>query len=299
MSDTTHRLGIVTGSAPELTEDGRALADALRDSGNTVEPVVWDDPGAGADPSALDGLVIRSCWDYHERPAAFREWLAAAERTSTVFNDPELVRWNVHKFYLRELREAGVDVLPTAFLESGGDAALGVVLEERGWTDAVVKPAVGTSSRGVWRCSGPPGPDERERFDAALGRTDLLVQAFAPEVHDGELSMVFLGGTFSHANRSVPADDDFRNHPDYGNSLEPAAPARDVVAQSRAALTAAAEATDRRPDEITYARVDGIVRGGSFRLMELELVEPYLDLARHGGAAEQLAEAVVAGLGAD
>ncbi len=294
MTDATRRLGIVTGDTPELTEDGRALADALRDRGCAVEPVVWDDDG---DPSAFDGLVVRSCWDYHERLEAFRGWLTTAERASTVLNDPELVRWNVHKFYLRELREAGVDVLPTAFLEAGSGATLGAVLDERGWTDAVVKPAVGTSSRGVWRCTGPPGPDERERFEAALERTDLLVQAFAPEVHDGELSLVFLGGEFSHANRSVPAPDDFRNHPDYGNSLEPADPARGVVEQGRAALAAAAEANGRRPEAVTYARVDGIVRDGTFRLMELELVEPYLDLARRDDAAQRLAEAVAARVG--
>lgn len=296
MDATTHRrVGIVTGShAPELTEDGRALADALRDRGYDVAPAVWDD--SDVDWSAFDGVVVRSCWAYHERPAAFRRWLRRADRASTVLNDPALVDWNVHKFYLRELREAGVDVLPTAFVDADDGATLGSVLADRGWTDAVVKPAVGTSSRGVWRCSRPPDPEERDRFEAARERTDLLVQAFAPEIHDGELSLVFLGGEFSHASRSIPAPDDFRAHPDYGNTLEPADPPQDVVEQARAALATAAELHDRRPEAVTYARVDGVVRAGTFRLMELELIEPYLDVADREGVPERFAAVVDAHL---
>ena len=57
--------------------------------------------------------------------------------------------------------------------------------------------------------------------------------------------------------------------------------------QAAAALAAA-------PGRTAYARVDGIVRDGVFVLMELELIEPVLYLARHPDAPARLAAAILA-----
>jgi hypothetical protein len=46
-----------------------------------------------------------------------------------------------------------------------------------------------------------------------------------------------------------------------------------------------------------YARVDGVVRGDQFLLMELELIEPNLFLELHAPSADRFAETVAAKLG--
>ena len=48
--------------------------------------------------------------------------------------------------------------------------------------------------------------------------------------------------------------------------------------------------------EHAYVRVDGVVSGGRFLVMELELIEPFLHLAAHPAAAERLARDVAARL---
>jgi len=288
------RMGVVTGPrTPGLTDGARELVAEFGRRGATAGPAVWTDEDE--DWSAHDVLLLRSCWDYHERVDAFREWLAAAEAAgATVLNPPDVVRWNVHKFYLRDLADAGVPVLETAFVERGSDHSLAGILDDRDWTEVVVKPAVATSSTGAWRASRDD-PDEA-RFEQAVAAGDTLVQRFAPEIRDGERSLSFLGGEFAHAARRTPASDDFRAHHRYGGESALYEPADSTVEQAASALAAARTHLGVSAADLPYARVDGVLRDGRFRLMELECVEPYLWLGEADGAVAGLADAVEAAL---
>ena len=116
---------------------------------------------------------------------------------------------------------------------------------------------------------------------------DCLVQPFVPEVQDpGEWSLIFLDGVFSHAVVKRPAAGDFRVQEEFGGTRHPADAPPELVAQAERVLALAGERT-------LYARVDGVVRGGLFQLLELELVEPSLFLDVVPAAAERFADAVV------
>lgn len=290
-TDTLH-IGIVTDEQwPELTDSDRLLAEALEGRGHSVTPVIWTDPSVDYD--TLDLLVVRSCYEYHTRPEAFRAWLEKREIMGPpVVNPVPVIRWNMHKFYLRELDAAGVEVLETAFIEAATERALDGILEDHGWDDAVVKPAIGTSSAGAWRTSQSRAQEDQDRFEGVLAEGDHLVQRYAPEIADGERSLVFIGGAFSHAWRSIPAEGEFRSQSTYGGETVPFEPSQTLVDQAREILE-----TGRQHigvgDGIAYARVDGVERGGRFVLMELELVEPYLGLGRDEAAPERLADAVL------
>lgn len=288
----TTRIGLATAdSVPALTEDGQRLQASLRDLGFPTEPVVWTDQQV--DGSSFDVLVLRSCWDYHTRPDAFEEWLAtAADAGVTVLNPLSVVRWNLHKFYLRDLAERGVRIPDTVWVERGSDVSLSATLRDRGWEQAVVKPAVATSSAGLWRTSLADADAEQRRFESMTADEDVLVQRFLPEVSKGERSLVFVGGEYSHAFVSIPASSDFRAHPNFGGETERFEPSRGVVAEAKSVLERAADALDCDPDAFRYARVDGVERDGEFYLMELELIEPFLNLKLCSDASERLARAI-------
>jgi glutathione synthase/RimK-type ligase-like ATP-grasp enzyme len=287
------RVGVVTGPRnPDLTAGARELVAEFERRGATAAPAVWTDDDEENWPD-FDVLLLRSCWDYHERIDDFRDWLETVEEAGvTVLNPPDAVRWNVHKFYLRDLADAGVPVLETAFVERGSDRRLEGVLADRGWAEAVVKPAVATSSAGAWRASRAD-PDE-QRFEDAVAAADTLVQRFAPEIRDGERSLAFFGGEFAHAARRLPASDDFRAHHRFGGDSTRYDPAEETVEQAAGALAAARDHLGVSATGLPYARVDGVLRDGRFVLMELELVEPYLWLGEADGAVEGLADAVEA-----
>jgi glutathione synthase/RimK-type ligase-like ATP-grasp enzyme len=273
------KIALVTYAGyPNLTDDDRLLVPALRRLNVEAMPVAWD---AVVNWTEFDQVIIRSCWDYHLRPADFLQWVKDLESSRvSLHNSPRLVRWNADKRYLRDLQNAGVRIPPTIWLESGEEADTRSVLKSNGWESAVVKPTIGASAHGLGRISaGEPG---------ARVAGPAMVQQYVPEVADsGEWSLVFFQGQYSHAVLQLPAPGDFRVQSEYGGTGTRAEPSRKVMDAARGII-------DALPEQPLYARIDGIEDGRGFLLMEAELIEPALFLEL-GGAVTQFAE-IVAGL---
>lgn len=267
---------------PTLNDDDRLLLRALADLGVDAEPAVWDSPVVRWEE--FQGVLVRSCWDYHLRLDEFLRWIARIE--GVLWNPAPLLRWNSHKSYLRDLAGRGVSIVPTRWLERGRSVRLSEVLQQEGWAEAVVKPAVSASAVGAWSTTLTGAAADQPRLEQLLRAGDVLVQAFMPEVRDsGEWSLLFFGGRFSHAVLKRPATGDYRVQWEFGGSAEAHAPSRELIADAERVLTAV-------PGTPIYARVDGVARGGRLVLMELELIEPHLFLGWSAGAADRLATAV-------
>ena len=264
-------VALVTASAiPGLWTDDQHLLRALLECGVDAGPVIWEDPHE--DWSAHRLCVVRSCWDYSFRRDAFVAWADRVAAVTTLWNSAEAVSWNTHKSYLRNLRQRGVTVVPTVFLERGTDGKLDHILEENAWTDVVIKPAVGASGRYAMRLADQPVAAGQVHLDKLLPFEDMLVQPFVPAVSDrGELSVIWIDGEISHAVRKTAPHHDFRVHADFGGSVESIAPRPEEFALAKEVLSAV-EAFGSH-----YGRVDLVddERGGAM-VMELELVEPEL-----------------------
>ncbi|MFU8820528.1 MAG: ATP-grasp domain-containing protein [Gammaproteobacteria bacterium] len=119
-----------------------------------------------------------------------------------------------------------------------------------------------------------------------LADRGVLVQPFLPEIlSGGELSLLFFDGVFSHAVCKRPRPGDYRVQFQFGGTTESVELEPALVAQARACVLAA-------PSLPVYARVDGVVKDGWFLLMELEVFEPLMFLARHSEAPGRFARAV-------
>jgi glutathione synthase/RimK-type ligase-like ATP-grasp enzyme len=271
-----------------LTDDDRALIPALAARGHTAEPVVWNDPTAAWE--RFGAVVLRSTWDYHLAPAAFLAWIdLLTARGVRLVNPADVVRWNVDKRYLLELERRGAAVVPTAHV-TAGDATLAAVAGRAGWRDVVAKPAISATAHRTWRAAAPFTTEDEARFrDIATAWGGALVQPFVPEIATaGEWSLVYFASRLSHAVLKRAKGGDFRVQSDFGGSWAAAAPPPAVVAAAEAVLAALPFA----PASCAYARVDGVVQDGAFRLMELELVEPALFLGAAAGAVDRFADAI-------
>ncbi|MEA2481040.1 MAG: hypothetical protein QOJ07_2962, partial [Thermoleophilaceae bacterium] len=135
------RLAIATSADwPALDPDSVLLLPALAALGIEAEPLVWSDPAV--DWAARDGVLVRSVWDYFLRPDEFDAWVARVGALRPMWNPAPVVRWNSHKRYLSELAGRGVPVVDTLDAPAGGTLDLAGALAERGWDDAIFKPAV-------------------------------------------------------------------------------------------------------------------------------------------------------------
>jgi glutathione synthase/RimK-type ligase-like ATP-grasp enzyme len=278
------RIGLVTcAQIPDLTGDDRLALAELQARGHEVRAVVWSDDTVAW--KAFDAIVLRSCWDYHWRPDEFTNWLDELERAGANLQNPvPTARWNMEKTYLRDLQQAGIATVPTRWIEPGTFRSLAALRDETGWTDMVLKPAVSATAWQLWRApaSASTMPEEiRQALDARR----FLAQPFVGEIERGEWSLVFFDNRFSHAVLKQPRDGDFRVQEDYGGRSAAASPPAGFVEAGERILATL-------PEQPLYARVDGVDTSTGFMLLELELLEPVLFLAKHADAASRFADAI-------
>jgi glutathione synthase/RimK-type ligase-like ATP-grasp enzyme len=280
------RVALVTCEAfPNLHPREQPLVGRFAQEGIEAVPVVWSDPAV--DFAAFERVVIRATWDYFERPVEFFGWLDRMEAARVpLYNPPALVRWNADKRYLRDLEQRQVRVVPTRFIEAHQPCDLAAQLRELDWSRVVIKPAV---SAGAWR-THLLGVEEagahQSDLDEILASSAVLIQPFLPEITDeGEWSMFFFGGAFSHAILKTPVAGDFRSQPMFGASFK-------LVTPPPSMMRAAEGVLGKLPVAPLYARVDGVRRGDDFLLMEVELIEPYLFLTADPGAIDRYVRAV-------
>jgi glutathione synthase/RimK-type ligase-like ATP-grasp enzyme len=265
---------------PNLYLDECAILPALRDRGVDARAIAWDDPAV--DWATFRAIVLRSPWDYFRKYGEFLAWLDRVERAAPVFNPAPLVRWNVDKVYLRDLEQKGIRIVPTAFCDAGKPARLDAILAERGWSEAVVKPAISGGSYRTYRVSAGTGAAANQaHLEEILGGAAALIQPFLPEIQtEGEWSLVFFDGVFSHAVLKVPGAGDYRVQEELGGTFKQVTPPPEIMRDAQSVLAAL-------PMAPAYARIDGVRRQGHFLLMEAELVEPYLYLAAAPGSLER------------
>jgi len=277
-------------AAPELAPDDQLLATALERAGIRASPAVWSD--RSVDWRSFDAVVIRSCWDYHRRHGEFVAWLDALDASRRpVWNPTPMVRWNSDKRYLIDLARRGVSTVPTRIVERGSPVRVSDVAHAESWIRFVVKPAVSASAHETHALELPLGADDRAAIERVVASGDALVQPFVDEVTtDGELSLIFFDGEFSHAAIKRSRRGDFRVQTEHGGTVAPIDVVPSIVAEARRSL----DALDEMP---LYARVDGVGDEQSFRLMELELIEPNVFLAVADGSANRFAAAIAGRLG--
>ena len=252
-----------------------SLIAPLKQSGIEAEFVVWDD--AAADWSGYDAVLVRSIWNYHEKPTQFIKWLELLESASVpMLNPTAMLRWNMNKRYLRELAAHGVPILPTYWPLENESTSLVAILQKHGWQDAVIKPIISASGTDTWSTSISRAAADQERFDALHQRKALMIQQFAPQIITGEYSLVFFGGRYSHTILKKPGKNALFVQEEHGGSSTLLSTVPDAfIEQAANILHVACNIIGTIP---IYARVDVIEDAGTLVLMELELIEPELYL---------------------
>lgn len=243
------------------------LKEALEGCGIGVVPLVWNDPSA--DWSRVDACLIRSTWDYCPVREEFVAWARRVERVTALWNPSTTVEWNTHKSYLSELAAAGIPTVPTRFLPRGSALRLGELLDELGWVECVLKPAVSADAAGAMRFTSAQLEAGQAHANQLLALGDALLQPYLPSVETwGERSTIFISGVPTHAVKKPPV-------------LSAAAQRKrgfELVPLLADDLAVGQQVLDSLPcPPPLYARVD-LARDGTGRpcVMEVELVEPSL-----------------------
>jgi len=266
-----------------LDEDNYVL-EALAAHGLNVIKKDWSDPEF--DWSTARALMFRTTWDYFERYSEFAPWLSSVSQTCLLLNSAEIINWNIDKHYLSDLMSAGINVAPTKFLKRNTSITLDALFKQTGWTKAVLKPAISGGAWNTYRLSPDSALAHESIFSELISKEDMLFQEFLNDIETfGEISLMFMGGSYTHAVRKIAKPGDFRVQDDHGGRVE-------VYDASSPEIEFGISALAASPFSPIYARVD-IVRDntGKLSLCELELIEPELWFRNNPSAADELAKA--------
>lgn len=291
---TTPRIALITEPGhPGLRPDDLCLVEAFAGLGARAEPVPW---GRSMSVAEFDGAAVRTPWDYFEKTNPFLDWVESL--AVPLLNSPAVIRWNHHKGYLAELQDLGLARLPKTVLLGAnerpetGAAVLAAVGAER----AVLKPAV---SGGAFRTFVVAGDGAIPWEPEAEG--EFLAQAFVDGIEgegpgQGEWSLVFFAGEFSHALRKVARAGDFRVQEEHGGRVLFEAASADLIDAGARILSGAVRHLGLAAP-LPYARVDMVTpEGGEPLLMELELMEPELFFRADPKSPARFARAVLGAL---
>ncbi|WP_448565834.1 ATP-grasp domain-containing protein [Thalassotalea ganghwensis] len=246
--------------------------------------------------SEFEAVIIRTPWDYQEDPQAFLAVLQEIEQsTAHLENALDIVRWNIDKRYLRELAQLGVKIVPTSWQLARKHVALTTDELSQFFADVnqsqiIIKPTVSANADNTFWLTKDNANTQIDNLNEAFSHRDFMVQPFVDSVvKEGEYSLFYFNGHYSHAILKTPKQGDFRVQEEHGGQLSLVTPEQSLLTAANKTLSAIKQLFQTP----LYARVDFVRFDNDFALMEAELIEPSLYFNMDKQSASRFAHAFV------
>lgn len=245
------------------------LIPHFKDIGWSVDTISWHEKNVNWDQ--YDYVIVRSTWDYQQHPDTFLNTLEIINRSSAILLNPlELMRWNIEKHYLKDLAAAGIPIVDTYWGESFIVQDIHNAFARFNTKEVVIKPTLSANADDTFRVSSSNMAEIMPSLLTTFAARRFMIQPFLSSVvEEGEYSLFYFGGCYSHAILKVPQKGDFRVQEEHGGQLISAEASSEQQQIAQRALEA-------MPTSALYARVDLVRQNNEWAIMELELIEPSL-----------------------
>lgn len=234
-----------------------------------AETVSWKSKNANW--KDYDCVIVRSTWDYQDSPKEFIQILEEINSQTRLENNLEILKWNMDKKYLRDLEKENIKIVSSIWREKFNNNELEHYFDLLNTDEIIIKPTVSASAFNTFRINRSNIDTHISILDTTFNSRPFLVQSFEKNIIDeGEFSLFYFGGKYSHTILKIPKQNDFRVQEEHGGFLKLVEP--ELLMKVRAE-----EILDKLTHKLLYARID-LVRttDNDFALMELELIEPSL-----------------------
>ncbi|MEK7661657.1 MAG: hypothetical protein AAB680_06425, partial [Pseudomonadota bacterium] len=255
----------------------RQLEAALAKRNIKLSQVFWEDDNINW--AQFDLITPLMAWNYPQNLPKFLACLDEIQAANIRLANPQkYIRDNFDKGYLVRLAQSGAPVPPTLEVSADDSGVILSAFDKLNCDEIIIKPRIGA---GAWRQA------RLRRGENLPKREDLppdfaLIQPFIESVgKQGELSILFMGGEFSHALMKTPKAGDYRTQTRWGAREFNIVPPPKALTAAKSILSA----YDKH-NELSYARIDLVeADNGDWLLMEMEIIEPYLygPFDGHGG----------------
>lgn len=233
-------------------------------------------------------ILVRSTWDYHDKWNEFHSFLKEWKAKVKFANPVDTLLWNMDKHYLLDLEKKGVPIVKSKIIERGTVTSLAEAIADIEKEEIILKPCISAGARHTYRIKKSQVDNYEAIFKKLISEEAMILQEFQDNiVKRGELSLMYFGGTYSHAILKKAKKGDFRVQDDFGGSVH------DHVA-SKEEIDFGLNAINQISPLPIYARVDICTdNAGKIALIELELIEPELWFRNAPESAELLANALM------
>ena len=260
--------------------------EPLKAHGWLAEQVSWRKPDV--DWSQFAVVVVRSTWDYQSDAPAFIKCLEQIEASSAQLENPlALIKWNISKDYLRDMQQQGINIVPTLWFESFDLQQVLQGFAHFAVDTLVIKPLISANADYTYQLTTQSLSAMQAQLAQEFAQRPFMLQPFLSAiVEEGEYSLFYFAGHYSHAILKRPKNGDFRVQEEHGGVLQSITPCEDMLTCARHALASL-------PADALYARIDLVRHASEFALMEIELIEPSLYFNMDPQAAQRFADAFV------
>lgn len=266
-----------------VSDDDLAF-EPLQKLGYVVDVVSWQQTATLWKEYAA--VIIRTTWDYQNNLTKFLQVLEQIESQTLLANPFEVVKWNADKIYLNDLAEKGAKIVPTIWADDKVSAwQINQWLKELESDEIVIKPRVSATAQDTFWLKR--GQENVENLSQVFKNRPFMVQPFMKNiVEEGEYSLFYFNGEYSHAILKTPKKADFRVQEEHGGIIQAIKPTTSLLEAGEKILSCISQ-------KLLYARVDFVrTQNNEFALMELELIEPSLYLRNSKQAPYLFAEAI-------
>lgn len=241
----------------------------LGEFGWSVVEIPWDQPAV--DWAKFDVVVIRSTWDYQDRPEQFLKVLSEIETNGTPLLNPlSICEWNINKTYLRELESKGIRIVPTEWPDQLNADMLKDYFADFACEKLVAKPTIGANADDTYVLEQTSPETWTDALRVFANRPSMVQPFLDSIIAEGEFSLFYFGDHYSHAILKTPQSGDFRVQEEHGGTIQAVTVSPDVTKLAQQVIAAI-------PEELLYSRVDVVrLENGDPALIELELIEPSL-----------------------
>ncbi len=268
-----------------LLEDD-LLQKSLENQGLVVCKKDWAD--TSFDWTQTKYAIFRTTWDYFERFDEFFKWIESTEKKTTFINSAKIIHWNIDKHYLLDLKNEGINIASTLFIEKGDRITLSELFNKNKCSEAVIKPAISGAARHTYRITQKNSDDYEDIFKELISKECMLFQEFLHNIiSNGEISLIMINGKYTHAVKKTAKKGDFRVQDDHGGSVE-------IYNPTQKEINFAEKCIKSCPYFPIYARVDIVLDNNNLpSLSELELIEPELWFRHNHQSAIYLSKKIV------
>ena len=269
----------------QVLDEDELLLNALEKKGLSVCKKDWAD--SAFDWTKTKYAIFRTTWDYFERFKEFFDWIKNTKNKTTFINSVDIIKWNIDKHYLKDLSDNGINISPTLFIEKGDKITLAELFHTTNWKKAVIKPAVSGAARHTYKINSKNFTQHEAIFQHLIEQECMLFQQYLNNITEmGEISLIMIGGNYTHAVKKMAKEGDFRVQDDHGGTVEQYKATSEEIAFAKQCLA-------KCSFKPIYSRVDIVYDNNNKpSLSELELIEPELWFRNNPKSAALLADEI-------